>query len=363
MKIYTSGQPEFSQLLTQFYGNRIGEFFRNFGPGAFVTILNDKSIPRSPFNVNIAGSAGDKGPLREDLSTLEPKCRVLGIKIAEYFDRYAVENSVDPVLSTGACPFVGEWITKEVADRSKFVYIVGLAPDLWGVPLDPSNIPEHLRHYDALVYTDMPVCIRTPLVGALGKGLINAHGGYGSLAEVSTSVDEGGVAAMLKLRSTYGVSNSGVEILKAVAYKNTDGIFFRNSDPDFLVKRILAEIDIKDRGLVNGLTALVVYDHTHKDGGGSVLQNVRPTRKPSTFYHNGKWVKPVDHTLIAANHQEVRQVMQRISDPSKSEIWAPRPMEVPEILHTRDLSLEEAVNMANRTRNEFGDRVVWHHQH
>ncbi|MBL7055400.1 hypothetical protein ISS07_00635 [Candidatus Woesearchaeota archaeon] len=370
MELIRKSNPGFNSFVSTLYSGA-DEFLRNFGPDAYIAKLTDKPLPRNPFGINIAASAGDHGEIRESLDSFEPKTRNFGKVLTQYLDAYAKENNVDPILTTGACPFIGSWVTQEVSDRTKSTYIVGLAPELFGKKLNPEEIPlnDNIKHYDAIIYPDMPIFLRSPLVGKLNKGLIVIHGGYGSMVETATAADEGRVIGFYDIGSEFGMSKTGMQSLIGATYKKTPAVFFKNSDPSVLLDRVLTEISIKDQGIGDSLTSLVVYNHTHdkgnhpdfQQGQNSVIVNLRPASKPATFSHNGKWVRPVDQTLFLASEDLIMELFSEEYGGSAQE-WNPRPIEVPKIIHPVGMDLEQAVVAAEQLRNEFGDRVVWHRQ-
>lgn len=355
------------QALTALYGSSFLGCFGNIGPNAGVLYQTNKPIPSNTMNINIAASAGDCGDSNEPLSQFESKSREFGTILGNKLDSFSREHSIDAVVSTGGCPNIGDWVTQEVKNSNSNAYLVAIYPNNGTEPLDTNNVPEFLKQYDMIFYTDMNLALRSVLVGTFCDVLLGLHGGFGTSMEVSAAADSKKVIALYDIGSITGVSKFGADFLKDINYRNGYRTFFRNSDPDNLITRALVEYRVKKEGVGDDLTAVVAYHNEYNNTSGeriqSLLFNVRRAGEPATFYHRGespdKIILPLTQTLIVAKPQDVLNYLQSIA---YSKILSTRNMEEPHMLKIINRQPEESLVLTKRLNDalENGNtRVFW----
>lgn len=162
----------------------------------------------------------------------------------------------------------------------------------------------HLEPYDYIIGTGMDVHLRSVLVGT-AHILYIIHGGFGSAIEFNSQIDQKGIAAFWNIEaSRYGMVKAAPELLKQT-YKDTDAVFFRNTDYKHLIERSFIEWLAITKGLGDKLSAILLYEHTHLPEDHSERQrtdcaliNFRECGKPVTYYHRGKRHKPIRQLIF-----------------------------------------------------------------
>ena len=338
-------------LLKALYDEVFDDYAGNFGPDAFAVIQKDKKIPPKPVKINIAASAGDFDVI-EPLEQFEDKSREFGRTLA----RKLKDCSIDAIVSTGGCQYIGQWTTEEISYHNPEVILVALMPTINGRPFDPGNMPRHLKHYDIVVNTGMNRLLRSILVGGLGEVLFVLHGGYGSAIENATAADSGLVVSHFDIGSQRGVSRYGPNFLKNISYQRNKAVFLASPDAGELVDRSLVENLIMSEGLRNALTSAVLYHRIKPNGEQRILANIRRARQPATFYHQEDGLSPIDQSLIVLPQDEVFQLVRDLNGAEPTKVLDTRPFEEPVMLklpiHNRDYGLD----LADKVRREIANR-------
>ena len=128
-------------FLRVIYGHAFEDYAGNFGKDAFVLIKPNKKIPVNAVKINIAASAGDS-EVKEPLGKFQNSSRHLGRAIAQKLK----QASLDAVISTGGCNYLGRWVTEQAKKENPDLLLVSLSPTIQGRTIDPRNIPNYIRH-------------------------------------------------------------------------------------------------------------------------------------------------------------------------------------------------------------------------